>query len=423
VYRPSLDSPQRLGYNCTLAVVSVMLGRVDSFTFHGRAAAANLRREELHKLHSFRSCWFFFGDATTIPAVAADHARRTGENVSAVLQSAASKSPTPACRLPRIGQWNVVQLPAEGRSSVLLSRVVKMLAHCAMTESSYLLYLDAKIQVPNPYAVWWLVAASMRPFRSFPARAYSLHRRANAPLPAKQAMRGSPAWVAPMHPRRQSLYDEVVCTYLLGKVGEQAFRAVSLYAAKGFPADDYFEGGPGLIEGEWHLRDMRSTNSTSIAFAWFRQFLRWQHAHERDQLSFNYVVWRLGLLPSQTQPLPTRPKKSSNPAYHAVGLRYVADARMTSHLYGSNKSRYNVFAKSLIFTNFTREVVRHSSLAHDRDGRVLASGKVCPSAGDRLLSPTTGRPADVSNATDLLDAARARRGTKMQSPREKEWAL
>ena len=51
---------------------------------------------------------------------------------------------------------------------------------------------------------------------------------------------------------------------------------------------------PGLVEGEWHLRDLEAPEGEALGTGWYEEFLKWRHIHRRDQLSFNYVAWKLG---------------------------------------------------------------------------------------------------------------------------------
>lgn len=94
-----------------------------------------------------------------------------------------------------------------------------------------------------------------------------------------------------------------VCLYKSGITPSQrAFAQLRAYHANGFPSNlAASKGGPGLSEGEWHARDLRAADSTAIGNAWFSEWWRWIKYNLRDQISFNYVIWRLGLLPSHEQ--------------------------------------------------------------------------------------------------------------------------
>ena len=81
------------------------------------------------------------------------------------------------------------------------------------------------------------------------------------------------------------------CTYVVGLATVETFRQLKQYAEEGYPLKSYVEGGTGLIEGEWHLRDLADNRSAALGCAWFEEFSRWGHA--RDQISFNFAAWGL----------------------------------------------------------------------------------------------------------------------------------
>jgi hypothetical protein len=180
----------------------------------------------------------------------------------------------------RWGLWNLVVLPRamlpfeDARRN---SRLPKMLLHQMFGSVTYALYLDSKLRFrpKSPSKLWSFVSELL------------FGQPSNAP-----------AWVSPRHMVRQSLYDEASCVATLGLVsGEVVQRQMKQYRAEKFPAAPLEAGGPGLIEGEWHLRDLSSADQARIGCAWLQEYVK--QGHTRDQLSFNYVVWKLGLLPTQ----------------------------------------------------------------------------------------------------------------------------
>lgn len=110
-----------------------------------------------------------------------------------------------------------------------------------------------------------------------------------------------PAWVSPVHPSRYTLAQEAFCVYMLGLARVEMIREqLGEYRRQHFPmnkqADD---DGPGLLEGEWHFRDLRQPAAAQIGNIWFAQFSTWLRLHGRDQLSANYAVWKSGALDRQ----------------------------------------------------------------------------------------------------------------------------
>ena len=81
---------------------------------------------------------------------------------------------------------------------------------------------------------------------------------------------------------------------MVGLATVETFRQLKQYAEEGYPRKPYVEGGPGLVEGEWHLRDLEAPEGEALGTGWYEEFLKWRHIHRRDQLSFNYVAWKLG---------------------------------------------------------------------------------------------------------------------------------
>ena len=264
---PPVDAPSRLGFKCTHAVVTALYGGYDTLIRYPRAFRRELTAQE--KERGVRSCWFAFTDAASL---ASDIYLSPQE----VKMAAAAHNATAARdqRWVRAGIWNLVILP-EGELTASLpehnklrSRLPKMMAYCVLAYASKMIYIDGKVSLKRPNSFWRML-----------------------PPPTS-------AWVSPLHPIRSSVRDELICLYLSGIVTERAFEQVRAYHAVGFPSNlTARDGGPGLSEGEWHARDLEAADSTAIGNAWFTEWWRWGKHNLRDQISFNYVIWRLGLLP------------------------------------------------------------------------------------------------------------------------------
>jgi len=263
-FDPPLDSVERLGYECHLAIVTSTFGGYDKLKAYSERFQAKLLRLELTKV-GLRSCWFAFADAVSVRKL------KGGQHAA-------------GCHTLAYGQWTVVNLPdtalphprSDPHAATLNSRVPKMLSHCVLTRARYVLYLDAKAKFTKPSIPWQLLYA------------------ASQPLEGNNKVRTAPAWVAPHHPSRSSIYEEALCTYVVGLATVETFRQLKQYAEEGYPRKPYVEGGPGLVEGEWHLRDLEAPEGEALGTGWYEEFLKWRHIHRRDQLSFNYVAWKLG---------------------------------------------------------------------------------------------------------------------------------
>eukprot|EP00322_Chrysochromulina_rotalis_P001654 CAMPEP_0115836500 /NCGR_PEP_ID=MMETSP0287-20121206/4738_1 /TAXON_ID=412157 /ORGANISM="Chrysochromulina rotalis, Strain UIO044" /LENGTH=546 /DNA_ID=CAMNT_0003289983 /DNA_START=59 /DNA_END=1699 /DNA_ORIENTATION=- len=106
------------------------------------------------------------------------------------------------------------------------------------------------------------------------------------------------AWVSPVHPLRSTLSEEAFCVYLLGIAPLEILRdQLGSYLENGYPMSKSADlGGPGLLEGEWHFRDLRLPTSMAIGNTWFEEFSKWLHVHPRDQISANYATWKGGMM-------------------------------------------------------------------------------------------------------------------------------
>ena len=267
---PPVDAPSRLGYNCTHSVVTALYGGYDKLANYSHFFQASLERQEREQ--GIRTCWFAFTDAASVP------------ELSAHQTTLAEKASDGSLPWTKAGIWNLVILP-EGSLTAMLpernklrSRLPKMMAHCALRYSHQMLYLDAKVSIRKPASLWQML---------------------NQLSDGTNSRSGS-AWVSPLHSSRVSVRDEMVCLYQSGISSKLAFEQLRAYHAAGFPSNvAASNGGPGLSEGEWHARDLRAADSTAIGNAWFTEFWRWSQQNLRDQISFNYVIWKLGLLPSQ----------------------------------------------------------------------------------------------------------------------------
>ena len=307
---PPVDAPSRLGYNCTHSVVTALYGGDDKLTNYSHFFQASVERQEREQ--GIRTCWFAFTDTESVPELSA---------YQATLAEAASNSGKPWIK---VGLWNLVilpegsllaTLPASDRNKIR-SRLPKMMAHCVLRYSHQMLYLDAKVSLRKPTSLWQMLNQ----------------------LSDGTSSRSGSAWVSPLHSTRSSVRDEMVCLYQAGILTSKlAFEQLRAYHAAGFPSNvAASKGGPGLSEGEWHARDLRSADSTSIGNAWFNEFWRWSKHNLRDQISFNYVIWKLGLLPSQ-QPKSSATIRGSD---MAAQIQDNADSRGFAHFQagGGNQS-------------------------------------------------------------------------------------
>ena len=295
VFEPPLDH----GRTCQLVVATSSFGArepvLDIEPEKADALAQAERREGV------RSCWFAFVDEEAFEATTQGRAHPPGW--AAPGRAAAPSAPisTTYRRVPW-GTWTLIVLPRGmlpfGDSS-RNSRIPKFLLHEAFGNASLALYIDAKLRFYSDASTAdEQHILNVRNRAAKPPRLWPLVTRAlglgSKKVGLKRRLR-PPAWVSPMHPTRLSAYKEARCVAAIGLVKpELVQRQMEAYRARGFPSWRLEDGGPGLIEGHWHLRDLRDAAQARLGCEWLREFAA--RGHTRDQLSFNYVAWSLGLL-------------------------------------------------------------------------------------------------------------------------------
>ena len=90
-----------------------------------------------------------------------------------------------------------------------------------------------------------------------------------------------------VHDRRDCIYDEAIACKMLGKDDPKVmFDQVMRYAGESYPRNN------GLIVGSTIYRKHKSSKVIKLMEAWWQEILS---GSSRDQLSFNYVAWKLGM--------------------------------------------------------------------------------------------------------------------------------
>lgn len=254
-FNPALDAPSHNGgKRCTLVVVTALLGNAgDSLDAHD---------DQMQRLFDFErkiglsSCWFAFVDEGA--------AKRHLAVKRGLVSTHAPKRSDYGGEIHRFGVWTMVILSKEmmpfgdserGKNS----RIPKMLGHRAFRAAKYMLYADAKLRFKNIENPWLL-----------------LHRGLVVP---------KASWVSPRHPYRSSAFEEAHCVHLLGLAPDAVLDQMRSYEEAGLTS------AVGLVEGEWHLRDLRDARSGRLGCDWFNEFVKW--GHERDQISFPFVLWNI----------------------------------------------------------------------------------------------------------------------------------
>jgi hypothetical protein len=162
--------------------------------------------------------------------------------------------------LPMYSHWNVVVLddaqlqfgphPSENSLSLL---VPKMLSHRAFRFARVMLFVDSTLAI--------------------------LHLQELENMVSTKQVSPKAAWVSPHHPQHLSVYTEAQCLQQTVLIGYKALeKQLAMYKSKGLPSAPAQVGGPGLIDGEWHLRDLRRPESEIIGYDWFREFQRYNES-------------------------------------------------------------------------------------------------------------------------------------------------
>ena len=94
---------------------------------------------------------------------------------------------------------------------------------------------------------------------------------------------------APLHPERLTVYEEALEVCMLRLASDEVVDQMKHYWLKGYP----ILAPPVLVDGTWHVRDLRAPESSQIGCAWRQEFLSWNTV--RDQLSFNFALWEANL--------------------------------------------------------------------------------------------------------------------------------
>ena len=165
-------------------------------------------------------------------------------------------SDDPALRLPGI---EVVHDPLDGLDPARASRRAKLRPHLYFPEAEWSIWLDNKSRLlTEPQAI----------------------------VAALQAQSDAALFAFP-HFRRDCVYDELQTAWENGLDDYRILKERErTYRTEGMPAH------AGLIEGHFLLRRHNAPALARFGERWFEHVLRYSR---RDQISFPYLAWRLGL--------------------------------------------------------------------------------------------------------------------------------
>ena len=156
-------------------------------------------------------------------------------------------------RMPEVPPWEIRVVECGGLSAQRESRRFKILSHCYFPDAEYTLYQDGNVQLKVVFPYQWL----------------EKHDIATC-----------------SHPNTDSAYDEAERCLRLDKGDPQVIKAqMDRYRTEGFPEH------AGAVGNSVILR--RHTDAI-VRFneLWWEEI---QKGSVRDQISFNYVSWKLGI--------------------------------------------------------------------------------------------------------------------------------
>ena len=272
-----LDDPKfHEGQRCVTVVANVILGGYDDFPFR-IPEAWNSNGSEISYTSSYGICWFLFLDSNSSNKIVPLEYRNATIDVC------------PSCNvnITKIRAWNVVTIPRQMmplKTTARNSRLFKMLLHRAFTTAEILVYMDGNFQL-NRRREKVLQDSLGRNSSQIEWQFMKFVNKSMSPGPNG----AQPVWAAPKHPERCTPYQEAYKTCLMALSGDGGVQQMHHYYADGFPTiPSYY---PYLFEGCWHIRDLKRVESSLMGCAWMAEYLRWDQP--RDQLSFNYAMWKL----------------------------------------------------------------------------------------------------------------------------------
>ena len=156
--------------------------------------------------------------------------------------------------------WKILPIPKElaEYDDVRKQRLVKILAHKFLKDYIVSIWVDANIQILRDLNLL--------------LNQYDLSKH---------------DFYVRKHLFRQCIYDEAeVCIQKQKDIKENILKHIARYKAEGYPAQN------GLVESGILIRQHNQTNCVQIDNYWAKEIITGSF---RDQLSFNYVVWKNNL--------------------------------------------------------------------------------------------------------------------------------
>ena len=154
--------------------------------------------------------------------------------------------------------WKFKPIPLELKnlSNVKKQRIIKICPHRYLKEYKVSIWIDGNIEIQNDLSIF---------LKQYDLNAYPLYIRT--------------------HPCRNCIYDEAKACIRLRKDSLQSIsKQIDAYKKDGYPMHI------GLVESNIILRKHNDAKCILLDNLWASELLKYSH---RDQLSFNYVCWKL----------------------------------------------------------------------------------------------------------------------------------
>lgn len=156
------------------------------------------------------------------------------------------------------GVWQVRVPPLLGFDNIRLNRFIKLMPHLFLSEYQKSIYIDGNIEIIGDVTLLLKSSLQTHPIAVF------------------------------AHPFRKCIYEEARQCIVddLDNVGS-VFRQIRKYARSCYPSNY------GLVEANILFRRHNDVNVMNLMEGWWQEILE---NSRRDQISFNYVCWKKGMV-------------------------------------------------------------------------------------------------------------------------------
>lgn len=183
--------------------------------------------------------------------------------------------------------WQIRLIDSSGSSGIKLNRRYKILAHHYLGEYEWSIYVDGNVRITG--SLWEYIHSESK----------------GAPL------------LCLRHPYRNNVYQEAEeCIRLRKERPEKIRRQMERYRAEGYRGDN------GLITANILVRKHMQADVIKLMELWWKEL---EQGAGRDQLSFNYACWKLGMQYDVSKLKCWKSPYWQNPGIHTADIRKVEE--------------------------------------------------------------------------------------------------